>query len=57
MSHASKPAARQEQGSVQARDGVERLDFIFYRGEFSARVIADVPKVILLGLKLPKAAP
>jgi hypothetical protein len=57
MSHASKPAGRQEQGSVQARDGVERLDFIFYRGEFSARAIADVPKVILLGLKLPKAAP
>jgi CheY-like chemotaxis protein len=37
-----------------AHDGVEALDFIFCRGEFSGRAIEDIPKVILLDLKLPK---
>ena len=37
-----------------ARDGAEALDFIFCEGIHAARRIEDVPKVILLDLKLPK---
>jgi len=37
-----------------ARDGAEALDFIFCEGPHANRRIADVPKVILLDLKLPK---
>ena len=37
-----------------ARDGAEALDFIFCEGPYAARQIGDVPKVILLDLKLPK---
>jgi CheY-like chemotaxis protein len=37
-----------------ARDGEEALDFIFCEGPHAARKIENVPKVILLDLKLPK---
>jgi CheY-like chemotaxis protein len=37
-----------------ARDGAEALEFIFCEGPYAARNIADVPKLILLDLKLPK---
>ncbi len=37
-----------------ARDGAEALDYIFCAGPFSDRQIEDVPRVILLDLKLPK---
>jgi two-component system, response regulator len=37
-----------------ARDGAEALEFIFCEGAHAARRIEDVPKVILLDLKLPK---
>jgi CheY-like chemotaxis protein len=37
-----------------ARDGVEALDFIFCQGAFAARKIENIPKLILLDLKLPK---
>jgi len=37
-----------------ARDGAEALDFIFCEGVHQDRKIEDVPKVILLDLKLPK---
>jgi two-component system, response regulator len=37
-----------------ARDGAEALDYIFCEGTHAARRIADMPKVILLDLKLPK---
>ncbi len=37
-----------------ARDGAEALDFIFCEGVYSGRSITDVPKLILLDLKLPK---
>jgi CheY-like chemotaxis protein len=37
-----------------ARDGAEALDFIFCEGAHAGRNLADVPKVILLDLKLPK---
>jgi len=36
------------------RDGAEALDFIFCEGAYAGRKIEDVPKVILLDLKLPK---
>ena len=37
-----------------ARDGVEALDFIFCQGVHAARQIEEVPKVVLLDLKLPR---
>ena len=37
-----------------ARDGAEALDYIFCEGPHAARLMSDVPKVILLDLKLPK---
>jgi CheY-like chemotaxis protein len=38
---------------VLARDGQEALDYLYCRGQFSAR-LHDNPAVILLDLKLPK---
>lgn len=37
-----------------ARDGEEALDFLFCRGQFSARSPEKPPRVVLLDLKLPK---
>lgn len=37
-----------------ARDGEEALDFLFCRGAYSTRNIVEVPKLVLLDLKLPK---
>ncbi len=37
-----------------AEDGVNALDFIFCRNEYAGRDISQVPRVILLDLKLPK---
>jgi two-component system, response regulator len=37
-----------------ARDGAEALEFIFCTGAYADRDIRNVPKVILLDLKLPK---
>ncbi len=36
------------------KDGVEALDFIFAQGQYADRSIDDVPKVVLLDLKLPR---
>jgi two-component system response regulator len=36
------------------RDGAEALDYIFGEGEFQGRNIDNVPRVVLLDLKLPK---
>lgn len=36
------------------RDGAEALDFIFATGAYARRDVNDVPKVILLDIKLPK---
>jgi two-component system response regulator len=36
------------------KDGAEALDFIFARGAYAGRDVANVPKVIFLDLKLPK---
>jgi len=37
-----------------ARDGAEALEWIFCEGPHADRKIEDIPKVILLDLKLPK---
>jgi len=36
------------------KDGQEALDFMFCAGEYAHRSIDDLPKVILLDIKLPK---
>jgi two-component system response regulator len=36
------------------KDGVEALDFIFAQGQYADQSIEDVPKVVLLDLKLPR---
>ena len=36
------------------RDGAEALDFLFARGAYAGRNAANIPKVVLLDLKLPK---
>jgi len=36
------------------RDGAEALDFIFCQGAYAGRSIEDIPRLILLDLKLPK---
>jgi CheY-like chemotaxis protein len=36
------------------KDGVEALDFVFATGSYSQRRVEDLPKVVLLDLKLPK---
>jgi two-component system response regulator len=37
-----------------ARDGVEALDYLFCRGAYASRNIKDIPRLILLDLKMPK---
>ena len=39
---------------VVARDGAEALDYLFATGTYQDRNPSDVPRVVLLDLKLPK---
>lgn len=39
---------------VWVKDGAEALDFLFARGSYAERNSANVPKVVLLDLRLPK---
>jgi len=39
---------------IHLKDGEEALDFIFCQGAYEKRNISDVPKVILLDIKMPK---
>lgn len=39
---------------VHVNDGAKALDFLFARGPYKGREINDVPKVVLLDLKMPK---
>jgi CheY-like chemotaxis protein len=39
---------------VWLKDGVEALDFIFAQGQYADRSMEDIPKVVLLDLKLPR---
>jgi CheY-like chemotaxis protein len=36
------------------KDGAEALDFLFAQGNYSDRKVENIPKVILLDLKMPK---
>jgi CheY-like chemotaxis protein len=36
------------------KDGEEALDFIFAQGKYAGRETSDLPKVILLDIKMPK---
>lgn len=37
-----------------ARDGVEALDFLFCTGTYAQRSVANLPRLVLLDLKLPR---
>lgn len=39
---------------IHLKDGAEALNFIFAEGNYSYRKVENVPKVILLDLKMPK---
>jgi len=39
-----------------AEDGAEALDFLFCRGAFKDRLSSQVPRLVLLDLKLPKVS-
>ena len=39
---------------IWVKDGVEALDFIFAQGKYADRSVEDVPKLVLLDLKLPR---
>lgn len=39
---------------VHLSDGAEALDFLFGRGKYVNREVKDIPKVILMDLKMPK---
>lgn len=39
---------------LHLKDGEEALDYIFCRGQYEKRNISDIPKVILLDIKMPK---
>lgn len=39
---------------IVAKDGSEALDFLYRRGIYAGRSCTDMPRVILLDLKLPK---
>jgi CheY-like chemotaxis protein len=41
---------------VHARDGAEALDYLFCRGPFSERNKSQLPRVVLLDLKLPRVS-
>lgn len=41
---------------LHLKDGAEALDFIFAEGEYSGRQVENIPKVILLDLKMPKVS-
>jgi len=41
---------------VHLSDGEQALDFIFGRGKYSDRIISQMPKVILLDIKMPKVS-
>ncbi|HEY8970394.1 MAG TPA: response regulator [Puia sp.] len=39
---------------IHLQDGEEALDFIFCRGVYSDRVFEEMPKLLILDLKMPK---
>jgi two-component system, response regulator len=41
---------------VIVRDGAEALDFLFCRGEYASRTFENLPRLVLLDLKLPRVS-
>ncbi len=41
---------------IHLKDGADALDFLFGRGEYANRIISQVPKVILLDIKMPRVS-
>lgn len=39
---------------VHVKNGAEALDFVFARGNFADRTVSDLPRLILLDIKMPK---
>lgn len=39
---------------IHLKDGAEALDFLFGQGAYAGRMVAQVPKVILLDIKMPR---
>jgi two-component system, response regulator len=39
---------------VHLRDGEKALEFLFGEGEYKERALSDLPKLVLLDLKMPK---
>lgn len=39
---------------IHVKDGEEAIDFIFAQGKFSEREMKNIPRVILLDIKMPK---
>ena len=39
---------------IHVKDGEEALDFLFARGAYAGREIKNVPRVVLLDIKMPK---
>jgi two-component system response regulator len=39
---------------IHLRDGAEAIDFLFGTGKFSGRNVEDLPRILLLDLKMPK---
>ena len=39
---------------IHLKDGAEALDFLFGRGDYAGRATTQVPKVILLDIKMPR---
>ena len=40
---------------IALKDGVEAIDYLLGRGSFTGRDVTDMPKVILMDLKMPKS--
>ncbi|MFV1859583.1 MAG: response regulator [Anaerolineales bacterium] len=51
--HALRKSGLKEKIQV-LRDGAEALEYMFCEGKYADRSMSDVPKVILLDIKLPK---
>lgn len=39
---------------IHLKDGEEALEYLFARGKYEGRDMADIPRIMLLDLKLPK---
>jgi two-component system response regulator len=46
--------ARVQNPVLRVADGVEALDYLFARGKYASRDVADLPAVVLLDINLPR---